>query len=296
MSSSLSRRPHAHVLPQSASAAGCGSPSLWREILEINLLTDRSNGVALATALRLHPRESGIAAHRVLIHLGERQAAWARQSAFRERLLYSVGKPCKHQQQSDANLLAAIELTGRADLLTHLHPSLLQRLEASTILHANLAMQLASIASPAYGQRVEELAKSYPNRDSLPARAHRSKLRVGLIGLGLLLQGPVAHVLHAQGRGDHQHLIERAALVRFQQHAAHARVQWQAREGLTDGGEFIGLVHRAELCQQLVAVGDGALLRRLDEGKGRDLAQFLKEALLAAGLAGAATERFCRWV
>ena len=159
-----------------------GSPSLWREILEINLLTDRGNGMALATALRLHPRDSGIATHRVLIHLGERQAAWARQSAFKERLLYSVGKPCKHQQQSDANLLAAIELTGRADLLTHLHPSLLQRLEGSTILHANLAMQLASIASPAYGQRVEELAKSYPSRDTLPARPHRSKLRVGLIG------------------------------------------------------------------------------------------------------------------
>ena len=49
-----------------------------------------------------------------------------------------------------------------------------------------------------------------------------------LVGLRLLLQRPVAHVLHAQGGGDDEHLAQRPALAPFQNHAAHARVQRQA--------------------------------------------------------------------
>ena len=49
-----------------------------------------------------------------------------------------------------------------------------------------------------------------------------------LIGLRLLLQWPVAHILHAEGRRDDQHLAQCAPLARFQNHAAHARVERQA--------------------------------------------------------------------
>ena len=82
------------------------------------------------------------------------------------------------------------------------------------------------------------------------------KLRMRLVGLGLHIHGAVAHVLHAQGRGNHQHLVQRVAAACFQNHAAHARVQWQARQFLTQGREFVGLVHCAQLGQQLVAVGN----------------------------------------
>lgn len=173
----------------------------------------------------MHPHDSGIATHRVLIHLSARQAALARQSAFRERLLYSVGKPCKNQQQSDANLLAAIELTGRADLLTQLHPSLSHRLEESTILHANLTMQLASIASPAYGQRVETLARSFPERDVLPTNPKRSRLRVGLIGPDFNYH-PVGRFIlmlvnAGFGRRGELHLVNtgKPAMEQFRQHS-----------------------------------------------------------------------------
>ena len=78
------------------------------------------------------------------------------------------------------------------------------------------------------------------------------------IGLLLRLHGAVAHVLHAQGAGNHQGLVQRAALAGFKQHAAHPRVQWQAAELLAQGGELMGIVHRTQLIEQLVAVGNGA--------------------------------------
>ena len=93
------------------------------------------------------------------------------------------------------------------------------------------------------------------------------ELGVRLGGLGLLVQRAVAHVLYGKRRGDHHHLVERAALLRLQDHAAHARVQRQPRERLADRGEFVVVVNRAELGEQLVTIDDGALLRRLDEGE-----------------------------
>ena len=84
------------------------------------------------------------------------------------------------------------------------------------------------------------------------------KLLVRRIGLLLRLHGAVAHVLHAQGAGNHQGLVQRAALAGFKQHAAHPRVQWQAAELLAQGGELMGIVHRTQLIEQLVAVGNGA--------------------------------------
>ena len=99
------------------------------------------------------------------------------------------------------------------------------------------------------------------------------ELGMRLVGLLLRLQRAVAHVLHRQRRGDHQHLLQRLALARLQDHAAHARVERQARQLHAHGRELVGVVHRAQFAQQLVAVGDGAARRRLDERELRHIAQ-----------------------
>jgi len=158
-----------------------GSAAAWQAVLELNFLAGRSNGLALSTACRLHPRDTGIACHRVLIQLSERQPALARRSGFQERLLYSVHKPCPSYNQSDANLLAAYDQTGRADLTPYLHTSLLKRLKASPPLHANVTMQLASQATALYGPRAEDHGRTFAKREPLPERPHSSALRVGLI-------------------------------------------------------------------------------------------------------------------
>jgi len=88
-----------------------------------------------------------------------------------------------------------------------------------------------------------------------------------LVGLLLGLQGAVAHILNTQSAGDHQHLVQRLAVACLQDHAAHARVERQARQLHAHGRELVGLVHRAQLAQQLVAVGDRAARGRLDEGE-----------------------------
>ena len=84
------------------------------------------------------------------------------------------------------------------------------------------------------------------------------KLLMRRVGLLLGLHRAVAHVLHAQRRGDHQHLVERFAASGLQNHAAHARVEWQLGQLLPHGGEFIGVINRTELVEQLVAIGNGA--------------------------------------
>ena len=84
------------------------------------------------------------------------------------------------------------------------------------------------------------------------------ELALRLVGLRLRLQRAVAHVLHTQRRSNHQHLVERLAAARLQNHASHARVQRQPGQFAPGGREFVALVHRAQLVQQLVAIGNGA--------------------------------------
>ena len=93
------------------------------------------------------------------------------------------------------------------------------------------------------------------------------KLGMRLIGLRLLLQWPVAHVLHAQGRRDDQHLAQCAPLARFQNHATHARVERQARQLGAQGGELLRVVHRAQLLQQLNAIGNRAARGHVEKRK-----------------------------
>ena len=87
------------------------------------------------------------------------------------------------------------------------------------------------------------------------------------IGGSLRIHRSVAHVLHAERTGDDQHLVERLALARLQNHAPDTRVQREAGELLSDAGEFVVVVHRAQLGQQLIPVGNGAGLRLLDKRK-----------------------------
>ena len=93
------------------------------------------------------------------------------------------------------------------------------------------------------------------------------KLGMLLVGLRLFVHGPVAHVLHAEGAGDHQHFVQRLPVSGLQNHAAHTRVQRQFGQAAAHGREFVVVVHRAEFGQQLVAVGNRPALRRLDESE-----------------------------
>ena len=64
-----------------------------------------------------------------------------------------------------------------------------------------------------------------------------------------------------------------AAAARLQDHPADAWVQRQARQLAADIGQLVGVVDRAQFIQQLITVGDGAALRRLQERKLLDVAQ-----------------------
>ena len=83
----------------------------------------------------------------------------------------------------------------------------------------------------------------------------------------LVFEWPITHLLHAECRRDDQHLGQRLAMPRFKNHAAHTRIERQARELAADGSELVVVVDRTEFGEQLVAIGDGAARRRLDEGK-----------------------------
>ena len=159
-----------------------GSAGVWQTVLELNYICGRNNGLALATAVRLHPRDPGIASHRVLIELAERRPGQGRRSAFRERLLYSLGKTCHSTQQSDGNLLYAYDHTGRADLTRVLHPGIKSRLATSPALHGNVISQLASIGSPAYGAHATRHASTFPQRRVIERTVRQNRsLRVGLV-------------------------------------------------------------------------------------------------------------------
>ena len=99
------------------------------------------------------------------------------------------------------------------------------------------------------------------------------ELRVRLVGGLLLLERPVADVLDAERAGDDQHLAQRLAMARLEDHPADARIERQARELAADRRQRVLAVGRAELVEQLVAVGDRALRRRLEEREVLDAAE-----------------------
>ena len=82
-----------------------------------------------------------------------------------------------------------------------------------------------------------------------------------------LLHRPVTRVLAAECRSDDQHLRQGLPVARFDDHAAHARVQRQPRKLTADLGQLVGVVHRAQLAEQGITVGDGLLRRRFEKRK-----------------------------
>ena len=99
------------------------------------------------------------------------------------------------------------------------------------------------------------------------------KLNVRLIRLLLGLHRAVAHILHAQSRSNHQHFVERTAAARFQNHAAHARVQRQFGEFLAHRRQLVGRIHGAKFGQQLIAVSNRATRGSFDKRELFDHAQ-----------------------
>ena len=99
------------------------------------------------------------------------------------------------------------------------------------------------------------------------------KLPMHAIGLVLLVGGPFARVLHADGSGDDQHLGERVLLACLQQHARNRGVNGQPRHVAAEGSELLVLVEGVELAQQLETAGDGLPRGGVDKGEGLDLTQ-----------------------
>ena len=63
--------------------------------------------------------------------------------------------------------------------------------------------------------------------------------RVLLVGLGLLLGGPLARVLQRQRRCDHDHLADAAEALGLEDHPGQPRVDRQPRQPLADLGEAV---------------------------------------------------------
>ena len=99
------------------------------------------------------------------------------------------------------------------------------------------------------------------------------ELGVRLIGLGLRLQGTVAHVLNTQRRRDDQHLVQTLAFTRRQNHPAHTRVERQLGQRLPNGREAVVVQHRAEFIQQLKTIRDGLGAWRFQEWEIDHIAQ-----------------------
>ena len=84
------------------------------------------------------------------------------------------------------------------------------------------------------------------------------ELRVRLVGLPAAARAAGRARPAPTARGDDQHLAQRAALARLEDHAADARVERQPRQLAADRRQLVGVVDRAQLVEQLVAVGDRA--------------------------------------
>ena len=116
--------------------------------------------------------------------------------------------------------------------------------------------------------------------EKLPQRDQRqevgalvAKLQVRLVGRLLPLERTLARVGHRQRARDDEALGKAAVLARRQHDAADARVERQPRELAAARRQRALGVDGVELLQQLVAVGDRARQRRIEERERLDLAQ-----------------------
>ena len=96
---------------------------------------------------------------------------------------------------------------------------------------------------------------------------------VQLVGVRPMLQRPLPRVLDGQCRGDHHHLGEAAGAAALQHHPGQPRVDRELGQPAADVGEALAGVERAQLLEQVDAVGDVAPVRRVDERERGDVAQ-----------------------
>jgi len=86
-----------------------------------------------------------------------------------------------------------------------------------------------------------------------------------LVRLLLRVDRAVARVLHRQRARDDQHFAQRLLVARGENHPADARIERQTRKLAAELGQRVVVVDGAEFVEQLIAVGDCAPRRRLDE-------------------------------
>ena len=133
---------------------------------------------------------------------------------------------------------------------------------------------LAGRRQLAVGQFVARLLEKRPQLQIAgEVRLVVLEARMGLVGGRLAFQRPVARVLHRQGRSDDQDLRECMVVAPAQNHAADARVERQARKLAAGRRQQVVFAQRAQLLQQLIAVGDRLGRRRLEKRKALDLRQ-----------------------
>ncbi|MGX1243426.1 hypothetical protein RKD46_004530 [Streptomyces pseudovenezuelae] len=99
-----------------------------------------------------------------------------------------------------------------------------------------------------------------------------------LVGLGLLVGRALTRVLDGQRGGYDHHLADTAVLVGLQDHACEPRVDGQLGELAAGVGQplayvLLRRVQRAQFLEELDAVADVAVVRRVDEGELLDVAE-----------------------
>src|SRR5690606_17460010 len=124
------------------------------------------------------------------------------------------------------------------------------------------------------GQRLALLLESTPEIDEgRKIGVFIPPLGMGLIGRLLTFDRSFPRVLHRQGAGNDQHLVQTAEPGCFHQHPADARVHRQPRQLPAFLSDAAVPLDRTELLQEVEAVTDGAAFRWLDEGEILDPAQ-----------------------
>ena len=105
---------------------------------------------------------------------------------------------------------------------------------------------------------------------------------MGLVGLGLEVEGAFAHILDGHGGNDDHDIIEASVGIGLNEHACHARVEGDAGEIPADGGErglVLLVVEGAELVEERETIADGLVLGRLDEGELFDITELERNHL-----------------
>src|SRR5690606_34853269 len=95
----------------------------------------------------------------------------------------------------------------------------------------------------------------------------------------LLVDRPLARILHAERAGDDQHLPQRAAAAGLEQHPRHSRIGRQTRQQAPARSELAPLVDSTQLFEQRKAVADLARIGSRQKGEAVDIAEAQRQQL-----------------